>query len=60
MSKNKTITPYMFVQRMNVIAATLDTEDAHARADVLMCELLESLGYKEGVAIYKAMDKWYA
>lgn len=37
-----------------------DTEGAHWDADKLMCDLLEKLGYTEGVEIYRNMPKWYA
>ena len=37
-----------------------DTEGAHGMADDLMCQLLEELGYEEGVKIFKNAEKWYA
>ena len=37
-----------------------DPEYSHIRADELMCELLTSLGYKEGVDIFDKMSKWYS
>lgn len=37
-----------------------DTEYAHNRADGLLCELLECLGYGEIVDLYSDVDKWYA
>jgi hypothetical protein len=37
-----------------------DAEGAHLEADDLMCQLLEELGYEEGVKIFKNAEKWYA
>ncbi|WP_312286676.1 hypothetical protein [Terrisporobacter sp.] len=37
-----------------------DTENAHSRADGILCELLESLGYGKIVELYYDVDKWYA
>jgi len=37
-----------------------DEEVSHMKADDLMCEVLESLGYKEGIEIFNNMAKWYA
>lgn len=38
----------------------LDPEMSHIRADELMCELLETLGYGEAVKIFEEMEKWYS
>lgn len=37
-----------------------DTENAHADADDVLCELLNSLGYGEVVSEYEKVDKWFA
>jgi hypothetical protein len=37
-----------------------DQEIEHTYADELMCGLLEALGYKEGVDIFRKAEKWYA
>jgi len=37
-----------------------DIESAHGFADALLCEFLESLGHKDVVDAYEAIDKWYA
>ena len=37
-----------------------DAEGFHVEADDLMCEILESLGYKEGIEIFKNTEKWYS
>lgn len=35
-------------------------ESSHIECDAIMCELLKSLGYGEGVKIFENMEKWYA
>jgi hypothetical protein len=52
--------PDEFAAKMREMAASRDTECAHSDADDLMCELLTSLGYSEGIAVFLKMDKWYA
>lgn len=37
-----------------------DVEDNHKKMDDVMCELLRSLGYGEGIDIFEAAEKWYA
>lgn len=37
-----------------------DTECAHINADEIICELLQTLGYKEVVKAYDEVTKWYA
>lgn len=37
-----------------------DTEVAHALADEVLCDLLESLGYAGLVEEYNSIHKWYA
>lgn len=37
-----------------------DTETAHAVADSIICDLLETLGYGDVVAEYRKVEKWYA
>lgn len=36
-----------------------DEEIFHKEADKVLCELLESLGYKETVEYFKKHPKWY-
>jgi hypothetical protein len=60
------VSPKEFKRRMREIWKPergwrgVDTETAHMRADDLMCELLESLGYGDGVTVFKSEPKWYA
>lgn len=53
------MTPDEFAARMKAIDNEGDWESDHEDADALMCEILRSLGYAEGVAAFEAMDKWY-
>lgn len=54
------MTPEDFKLKMLEISRNGDIEDAHSKADDLMCELLKTLGYTDGVAIFDSMDKWCA
>lgn len=35
-------------------------EEGHIMADMLLCEVLTQLGYKEGIDIFNSMEVWYA
>ena len=37
-----------------------DREEAHIKADDLLCKILTELGYDGIVKIYEAFYKWYA
>ena len=37
-----------------------DIETIHEDADKLLCEVLTQLGYGAGVALFRAMNKWYS
>ena len=37
-----------------------DTEGAHVAADILLCEVLDKLGFKELTKIFWEMERWYA
>lgn len=41
-------------------ANKLDIEFAHYKADEILCELLNSLGYQDVVEVYNDIYKWYA
>lgn len=49
-----------FANEMRRLYKMDNPEEAHYKADVLMCELLTELGYSEGVEIFKEMYKWYS
>ena len=54
------MTPEEFKKAMQKIDDRGDKEYGHMEADELMCDLLEELGYGEGVDIFRQMSKWYA
>jgi len=61
------MTPEEFKQEMDKRSKTpwpdwhgIDQEAAHSAMDDLMCQVLEELGYVDGIKIFKAADKWYA
>ena len=59
-AQSKTVmTPEQFTDRMSR-TKNLDQETQHIEQDEIMLELLESLGYGEGVQVYKTTCKWYA
>lgn len=37
-----------------------DTEGQHIDADELLCKVLRSLSYTEGIEIFENAEKWYA
>jgi len=51
-----------FLEWMRMVENKLgdDTEEFHVEADKLLCEILERLGYGEGVAIFRKHPKWYS
>ena len=53
-------TPKEFAEKMYQLAGSGDEEADHVKADELMCQLLTSLGYGEGIKIFRDMDKWYS
>jgi hypothetical protein len=36
-----------------------DQERRHVLADKLLCRVLRSLGYGEGVDVFESIEKWY-
>ncbi len=54
-------TPEEFADAMRFLNINVDhTEDRHIEMDELMCQLLISLGYEEGVEVFADTKKWYA
>jgi hypothetical protein len=45
---------------MDQITSIKNTGDRHEEADALLYEVLEGLGYSEGVQIFNHMEKWYS
>ena len=60
MAKKNAMTPEVFREQMAVINQKYDIEQGHSEADKLMCAVLESLGYGDGIEIFRKMEKWYA
>lgn len=56
------MTPEEFKNKMQEIydKSNGGGEVAHMMADVLLCEVLMQLGYKEGIDIFNSMEVWYA
>lgn len=48
------------IDKLKQEQSRFDTEVAHAEADKVLCQLLTSLGYKDVVLEYLAIEKWYA
>ena len=59
MRKKKPISPKKFAEGMKKLQSS-DNEAAHSDMDNLMCELLKSLGYTEGVEVFQNQQRWYA
>ena len=55
-----TLTPGDFASLMRKLAEHDDIESRHVQMDKLLCRVLESLGYAEGVAIFRESEKWYS
>lgn len=60
MKEQKIITPEKFRDKMFELSKDDDVELRHGAMDGLMCDVLESLGYGEGVAIFNNTRMWYA
>lgn len=60
MKVNKVMTPDEFKEKMNLIVSKKNIESGHVEMDSLMCDLLITLGYGEGVKIFDSVEKWYA
>lgn len=60
------MSPEEFADKMTKIASHVDEfghfddEVVHIKADDLMCDLLRSLGYQEGVHIFENLPKYYS
>ena len=56
------MTPEEFKEKMQQCINCPDAEEGHVKADELMMEVLETLGYNEGVDLFRDNMKffWYA
>lgn len=48
------------IQKLKELQKSEETDQAHADADRILCDLLISLGYEDVIKEYKAIEKWYA
>ena len=53
--KPDSMTPEKFKLEMNELATSsgLDEEDRHRRMDALICEVLRSIGYDDGIDVFE-------
>jgi hypothetical protein len=52
---------YYTEQMLSILTSNEDDEEGnHIVADAILCEILETLGFKELVELYEKIDKWYA
>lgn len=61
--ETKPITPDEFAAKMRDILVSngnTDAEEKHIAADRLLCDTLESLGYRDGARLFRNTKKWYA
>ena len=55
------MTPERFATKMRALSRdSYDRERMHEAMDALMCKVLRTLGYEEGIKIFEQTDKWYA
>ena len=49
-----------YIEKLKELQKMDDEEEAHIKADTVLCELLEELTYTEVVAEYRKIDKFYS
>lgn len=54
------MTPEEFKAEIIQAFEEYSTDEGHKMADAVMCDLLRSLGYGEGVDAFNEADKWYS
>lgn len=54
------MTPKEFKDRIQQLDDKAGVEAFHIEADQLMCEVLEELGFSEGIEIFKRHERWYS
>lgn len=57
---DRPITPEEFKSEMARLANSNDIEGSHGDMDDLMCNVLRSIGYGDGIDIFERAPKWYA
>ncbi len=62
------MTPQEFAEKMKALSKDSDDlaihhgnlDHNHRKADDILCDILETVGYREGAAIFRDLVKWYA
>ena len=65
---NQVISPEEFYKKMQYYkdleekctSVFYNKEDMHRIMDDLMCEILSSLGYENGIKVFQDAEKWYS
>ena len=61
MAKKNPPTPTEFKHKIReIIDNENGTESVHIEMDLYICEVMESLGYTEGIRLFRGTPKWYA
>jgi len=47
-------------EQMRTLQNNSDIEDAHGKADDILCEALKMFGCNELIELYEQIDKWYS
>ena len=58
--RDKTANYKELCEQMKTLLDVWDVEEAHGKADDILCEALRQLGYNELVDLYEKVDKWYS
>jgi Holliday junction resolvasome RuvABC DNA-binding subunit len=48
------------INKLKELQTSLDTEEAHSKADDALCAALMALGYTDIVKEYMKVQKWYS
>lgn len=48
------------IARLKQAQANPDPEDAHIKADEILCDLLRGLGFEDVVLEWEKVDMWYS
>lgn len=58
--QQQTIAPALFAETMrSILYVGRDAEATHRGMDHLMCDVLRSMGYDEGIDVFERALKWY-
>lgn len=50
----------LVIKQLKELQNSNDTEEAHYKADAILCTLLVELGYKDIINEYTKVPKWFA